>query len=929
MTFHVVSNAPGPSAPVKLDVTDMEPYQRQQQLDGAIAHEFEGRMYRQHDALVLLRDDGAPAPLSLGAFRSLVRQNFQCVETRYSKAGVRQCPLKVPREEITDAYHSMTLVPEIRGVSRTAHFTADHRLVNEHGLDSETGVFLWSPEAKADPASVTPAEVADVLRRLLDFEYANPAARLYHLCALLWWARGPAMQGHPSPLVLFVADERECGKSLANDITVAVGAAGRVSRTVWPTSEMEQRYSLASATRGQPAALMLDNLTTGMTLGGSLLQSLLTAPGVTSLRRAGGGAETAIDPTICQITGNGNQIGLDDELARRTLRVKLLPRSRRRAFATPDLRAWAVANRTRIVSVLLRIVDDWYRSGAPPPPRILGSFEQWSHLVGGPACHAMPKIAHAFLDPAHVELDPTEAELVQLIETDGWWPRRKDGSFRARQSGQILEMAGACGLDALESVAGPGSPRSQKTRFGRWLLGLSRRTRPIGRWHLDAVAGRNGRVYVPRLAVPPAPPAGPCGTSGARGPAADRARADRARGGTDEGRAVLAGLATQEENISTPNVRPFGGGPASTAGSSDAYQQGLASAEPQKLRSRRYRKVPHAVQAMAMRGVRVDPDRWLDVTATALEKLTGERHGASPRHLEEIEGRIKGLRSYQDAVWKQASTDPEQRVRCSWERRGAGRLQSTGPNLQGITKHHGVRSAVVPAEGHRFAICDWNNAHLWIAASMAVPKAQGRLVELLRSGDLYRRVGKEWGAGIEDPARQRTFGKLAALKTLNGAGADSLVNMAEDFGLKHSAETALLHRAAFLQFTGLEALVERLRGEAEWTSPAGRRLVCPGPPHTRTAWRWMAAEADALFWVMEHIPEPGRLVLTVHDEVVVEVPTEHAAEVAEELSAVMDQGLGEVTGLQCLRNSMGGVASTVDIRTSWDAADACTTGRSR
>ena len=95
--------------------------------------------------------------------------------------------------------------------------------------------------------------------------------------------------------------------------------------------------------------------------------------------------------TIWVLTAN-NPI-LSREIARRSIRIRLDSRRdrpwMREGFRHSDLRGWAHAHRADLVWAALVLVRAWLVAGRPAPrARPLGSFEDWTCLVGGILEHA-------------------------------------------------------------------------------------------------------------------------------------------------------------------------------------------------------------------------------------------------------------------------------------------------------------------------------------------------------------------------------------------------------------------------------------------------------------------------------------------------------------------------------------------------------------
>lgn len=283
------------------------------------------------------------------------------------------------------------------------------------------------------------------------------------------------------------------------------------------------------------------------------------------------------------------------------------------------------------------------------------------------------------------------------------------------------------------------------------------------------------------------------------------------------------------------------------------------------------------VLAMAARGLPVQPDAWHDRTAEA------QAHFAASTEPEDRD-RLKNLQSYAGPVYLQALRG---RVHCGWRLQGPGRIGTVQPCLQQITKKHGVRTAVVASEGHVFVRGDWRSAHVWIAAALAGDET---LLEALRGGgpqgDLYEQATADWKTGAEQA-------KVSILAMLNGEGAEKL---GERLGI--TADEAAQRRESWQgRYPRLKAWIRDRQRHRSWTTPLGRVVTLPEDKgdYTAIGWTMQSYEADALRLVLVRCGEVP--VLTLHDEVLLEVPVSRAAEAEASLRDCMNEALLEVSGL--------------------------------
>ncbi|MBW2255952.1 MAG: hypothetical protein JRI25_15320 [Deltaproteobacteria bacterium] len=89
-----------------------------------------------------------------------------------------------------------------------------------------------------------------------------------------------------------------------------------------------------------------------------------------------------------------------------------------------------------------------------------------------------------------------------------------------------------------------------------------------------------------------------------------------------------------------------------------------------------------AVEAMASRGIRLNPDRWQGNVENYRRHIT-QLSSTDPKKAGDL---LESLDSYADAVLQDALSDPDHRVRATWETQGtwSGRITASAPPLQEI-----------------------------------------------------------------------------------------------------------------------------------------------------------------------------------------------------------------------------------------------------
>lgn len=225
-----------------------------------------------------------------------------------------------------------------------------------------------------------------------------------------------------------------------------------------------------------------------------------------------------------------------------------------------------------------------------------------------------------------------------------------------------------------------------------------------------------------------------------------------------------------------------------------------------------------------------------------------------------------------------------------------GRLSSSGPNMQQITKS--LRPAFVPRPGYYIADLDYSQVELRVAA--VVSRCEPMIEAFRRGDDLHRLLASEIvGKNVEDVTPdERSMAKPANFGLLYGMGALGFREYAEDvYGVVFTEEEAVeIHEAFFSLWVGMKEWHSRMvtlaHRDGQVVSPIGRvrrlpavwdgndRMVAAAERQAINApvqgfasdlLQMAAASIEGVLPGTEPVPDV-RLVGTVHDSLVVEVP---------------------------------------------------------
>ena len=238
-----------------------------------------------------------------------------------------------------------------------------------------------------------------------------------------------------------------------------------------------------------------------------------------------------------------------------------------------------------------------------------------------------------------------------------------------------------------------------------------------------------------------------------------------------------------------------------------------------------------------------------------------------------------------------------------------GRLSSTDPNLQNIpvrtAEGRRIREAFIAPPGSKIVSADYSQIELRIMAHLSEDKS---LIEAFAAGeDIHRHTASEvFGVPLDDVnAEQRRYAKVINFGLIYGMSAFGL---AGNLGIERAAAQSYMDKY-FQRYPGVAAYMERTRLEAKTNGYVetvfGRRLWLPDIGSANQARRQGAERqainapmqgtaADLIKLAMIAVHEwlhrenlATKLVMQVHDELVLEVPEGELAAVKPAVEKLM------------------------------------------
>lgn len=286
------------------------------------------------------------------------------------------------------AYPSYPGIPTLDSIVTAPVFSPDGTIQTKPGYDPKTHLF-YHCETPIKIGDISPTD--ENIKRaksiifddiLVDFRFDDKASKTNAIALMIQPFVRPIIDG-PMPMAAIESPTPGTGKGLlANVVTLPSNPAG--PRLMSPgRDDDEWRKRITASLAGGHSHVNLDNAKGKIESGA--LAGVLTTKLWTD--RVLGRSENVTLPNSVTWILTGNNLSLDSELARRSMRIRLdsnmeRPWERDR-FTHPDLIGWMQENRGEIVTAILTIINNWVVNGMPKGKFRLGSFEAWSTTISG------------------------------------------------------------------------------------------------------------------------------------------------------------------------------------------------------------------------------------------------------------------------------------------------------------------------------------------------------------------------------------------------------------------------------------------------------------------------------------------------------------------------------------------------------------------
>ena len=486
-------------------------------------------MYANRPTRLVIQADGTPTPEPLDErklahlaaravvwYRSVVIPKSNPVEYEHRYAHP---PLAIIRDMLEE---TGVALPTLSRIVQAPAYAPDGSLSLDPGYHAPSESYYVANGLVVPPVPSRPtAQQIDDARDLIDnevfgdFPFVDDADRA-HAFAMLLQAFVRSCISGTTPLYMINKPKAGTGATLLAQI-VALITSGQPSATMTQArSDDEMRKRITSTLRRMPPQILLDNVRG--TLDDPSLASVLTAR-VWGDRILGESNNVEI-PVSSTFVATGNNIGMSDEIARRSVPIRLDAQVER-----PDARGgwrhdhieeWVIEHRGELVAACLTLCQAWFAASRPKPTNAvrLGGYESWSRVMGGILeVGGLPGFLsnlRQFRDRADVTTDVTKAFL------ERWWTDRNTTKVLIKD---LIPAATDVGVD----LGKVDNERSLTSTLGRFVKRLEGQIYTIEDDQLvrvaDAGKDRTSKSQLWMLEEPVA-----SGTSGTSGTSSDDTR---------------------------------------------------------------------------------------------------------------------------------------------------------------------------------------------------------------------------------------------------------------------------------------------------------------------------------------------------------------------------------------------------------------------
>lgn len=350
--------------------------------------------------------------------------------------------------------------PTLSGIAEWPMVMGGRILYKRRGYDAETGLYFDIDQSVKIDDTLHPTAGWEWMRDelLRDFPFENEIHQAGALALALCFLQRPLMK--TCPAFAAVAPQPGTGKSTLIEM-MALGIHGQaIAPHAFSNDDEELRKALHALMLAKIPSVMFDNVGRGKAVSSDHLAKLITAE--ISADRTLGSSEMRKEINTLLITFTGNNIVFVRDLASRVVTIQLNAKTGNplgRRFAHPDIRAWALRNRNKLLSSLVAIAQ--LADGERPEDGVPSRFEDYDTMIVKPVLAVTGIDVRELNVVADIDAEEdaeTKDVLMNLYKWQQSWRDAENGKGW-RAADVINAMAGnafpATVADAIRRFAGP------------------------------------------------------------------------------------------------------------------------------------------------------------------------------------------------------------------------------------------------------------------------------------------------------------------------------------------------------------------------------------------------------------------------------------------------------------------------------------------
>ncbi len=363
-------------------------------------------------------------------------------------------------------------LPILNRIVEAPVFSSKGQLQIQPGYHTENQTFYFEsgaisiPEISSNPC---PEEIEKakgiILNELIkDFPFVGPAEIAHSVSLLLLPFARDLIEG-ATPLYLIEAPSPGTGKTLLVNALSFPSLGHPVPTLSEGRDEDEWRKRLTAKIMQRPDVILIDNLR--RRLDSASLASALTSPSWED--RVLGHSRMVSLPVRCVWVATGNNPSLSNEIARRSIRIRMDSNVDRpwlrEGFRHPNLMKWVKDNRSEIIWSALTLIQNWISKDKPASSNtILGMYESWSQTMGGVLQTAGIEGFLSNLNEFYAAGDEETMIIREFVKA--WWDKYGDSEVGVSELFDLNSF-----LEAPIDL-GRGEEKSQRTKLGQELVKL-------------------------------------------------------------------------------------------------------------------------------------------------------------------------------------------------------------------------------------------------------------------------------------------------------------------------------------------------------------------------------------------------------------------------------------------------------------------------